>query len=385
MTWLWLLMPAIVMAAPAEGGRSEFRAQNGLRVILDERHDRSVLRLFLLTLWDRATLSDIQADHALQIHSVLERCGAGGLSRPAFDRRLADRGIRLNLNSASDSLCWSMLSDSQDQDDAFELLGHMVFRPALGEDSLQGRKEVTAAARPEELFRATLGFPSEGVFPNNLGVEERFSLHRRLVRPEQSVLVIQGDLSLAQARQSVMLHFGTWSPTPGKAISEMAPPPLAPPKTWARSGAGGGIWAGSPAPICDARVRAAHIAVAILLSRSFRDDLQTGIFLEVSRPGGDAGPLLFGVGPDQADPKKHLQSTLEDLCRRGFGAGDLAFVRSTWQAERAALTLHPEDQLAAIAQVALKGDPGNYVLDLKIEEINAALRARLDPAALRWF
>ncbi|MDP2874933.1 MAG: hypothetical protein Q8O00_02040 [Holophaga sp.] len=378
------LISAILMAAPVESGRQEFRTLNGLRVILDERHDRSVLRLFLLVGWDRSALSDLQADQFLSIRSTLSQCGAGGLSRPAFDRRLADQGLRLVFKGTGDSLSWSMLSDSQDQDDAFELLGHAVFRPALEDDLAPVGKAAAGKAKPEDLFRASLGFPSEGIAAKGLSTDESFAIHRRLVRPEQSVLVIQGDLSLAQARQSVMLHLGTWSPSIEKVIGAPRPsPPLE--LVQLKAGAGAGAWAGSPAPVGDARARAAHIAVAMLLSRRFREEIPRGITFEAFRPGGDSGPLLFGIGSEASDPRKHLRTVLEGLCRRGFEAGDLALVRSAWQTERAALALHPEDQLEAIARIALKGDPGDYLLDLSLEEINAALRARIDPAVLLWF
>jgi len=377
MKWLSFLLPAVLAAAPATDGRQEFRTPNGLRVILDERHERPILRLHLLAAWDRTELSEIQADQALRIRSILGRCGAGGVNRAALDRRLADRGIRLDFEGAGDTLAWSMLADSQDQEDAFEILGHVVFRPSLGEDSA-GRAEIASGVIPEACFKASLGFPAEGFPHGGLGMEERFSLHRRLVRPEHSVLVIQGDLSLPQARQLVLLHLGTWSPAPEKPLLGATPSLKgdcpAPPE---------GAWVGSPAPRGDAKDRAAQIAVAILLARVFSQDIQGDILFEASRPGGDAGPFLFGTRSG-GDAEKRIRERLEDLCRQGFGQADLVYVRRAWKAEQAGLALHPEDQLRALARTALKGDLGPCIMALREDELNAALRARLAPGALRW-
>ncbi|MFZ1615052.1 MAG: hypothetical protein WAT51_12810, partial [Holophaga sp.] len=84
------------------------------------------------------------------------------------------------------------------------------------------------------------------------------------------------------------------------------------------------------------------------------------------------------------EPERRLQVFLENLRTKGFGATDLAYVRRTWEAERRALALHPEDQMYAEARVALKGDPGRHLMALTVEEVNAALRFRLAPESLRW-
>lgn len=374
MKCLAALVPVVLMASPVVDGRREFRAPNGLRVIVKERHDRSILRLCLLSTWDPASLSAVQGEHALRLRALLDLCGAGGMSRPVLDRRLAERGIHLEVAGTADSLAWSMLADSQDQEDAFELLGHVVFRPSLGDD-LGPRGEVVP---PEDSFRASLGFPVSSLGGLAMDVAERFALHRRLIRPEHAVLVIQGDLSLAQARQLVMLHLGTWSPAPGKPEVGL---PVADPSVV--EGVVEGAWAGSPAPSGDAKQRAASIAVALLLEKKFREETHGDLAFESVRPGGDAGPCLFSIrsGPE---PERRLREFLENLRRKGFGAADLDFVRRTWGAERQALALHPEDQLYAEARVVLMGDPGNQLLALALEEVNTALRARLAPESLRW-
>ncbi|MBK8794523.1 MAG: hypothetical protein IPN59_15720 [Holophaga sp.] len=374
MKCLAALIPAVLVASPVVDGKQEFRAPNGLRVIVKEQHERSILRVCLLSAWDPTGLSTEQREHALRLRTILSHCGAGGLSRPVLERRLAERGIRVEVEGTEDSLDWTMLADSQDQEDAFELLGHLVFRPSLGDDLGPAGESVA----PEVWFRASLGFPAPGLGILGLGMAERFALHRWLVRPEQSVLVIQGDLSLAQARQLVMLHLGTWSPSSANPeAGGLVPVPQSIPSLAA------GAWVGSPSPGGDAQQRAAHIAMAILLEKISREETHGDLVFEAARPGGDAGPCLFGIrsGPE---PERRLQVFLENLRTKGFGATDLAYVRRTWEAERRALALHPKDQMYAEARVALKGDPGRHLMALTLEEVNTALRSRLAPESLRW-
>lgn len=374
MRWLVGLLPAVLMAAPGIEATKEFRTPSGLKVILVERHDRPVLRLHLMVAWERGDLSAGELDQALALPSVMKACGAGNLNRQALERRLADRGIRVGFSGLDDSLSWSVFADSQDQEDAFAMLSDLVFRPALG-----GLIEPQGPAPSSELrFRTSLGFPSAEPFGAPLGIAERFSIHHRLVRPDHSVLVIQGDLSLTQARQLVLLHFGTWFPAaikaevPAQATSE--PRSLQP---------GKGAWTGSRSPGGDAKSRAAHIAASMLLARWLREEARDEVAFEAFRPDGDAGPWLFGL-TSTAEPQRRLQNLLEGLRHRRCGKADLAYVQRVWQAEHSDLALHPEDQVSALARAALKGDPGPFVLALQPEEVNEALRSRLAPEALCW-
>lgn len=377
MRLLPLLLPWALAAAPAPETRPEFRTSSGLRVFLEERHERPLVRLELRVAWEDAG----EGCGGGGMGAVLARCGAGGFSRPALDRALADRGLKLDLEGGARSLAWSMLADSQDQEDAFEFLAHAVFRPGLGEGVL--RLVPKPGVAPEAVFRAALGFPSEGGLACDLDLPAFLALHRRRVRPEHAVLIVQGDLNLAQTRQLVMLHLGTWAPAP-------EPAPEAKPRTQnariQRQTVPGGqknAWAGSAPPQGDARSRAAHVLLSFLLEGDFRSAAGNGFTLEAPRPEGDAGPLLFAAAPGlSGDPERLLAERLERLASRGFSPAQLGLARARWRAERIALTLHPEDQLAVRAHGLLFGDAGTYLEDVSLEEVNAALRARL--STLQW-
>ncbi len=372
MNILPFLLPCILVAVPAPS--LEFRAPNGLRVILDERHEQPLVRFELRVPWEGR-------EDSASMCAVLGHGGAGGFSRTALEQALADRGLKMNLEAGRHSLAWSMLTDSQDQEDAFEFFAHALFRPALAEGITALRQATKEAASPEESFLAVLGLPTgEGALPK-LDLPGCLALHRRLVRPERAVLIIQGDLNLPQARQLVMLHLGTWAPAPepspqGQELPEWAFRQAIP-------GEGAFAWAGSLPPEGEAPARTAHVLVSFLLERAFRETGESSIRVEAPRPLGDAGPILFqtllGKSPD---PEGLLRTKLERLGARGFSLEELEVAKGQWRAERSALALHPEAYLSAWTQGCLFGDPGATLDVVRLEEVNAALRVRL--STLHW-
>ena len=381
MRLLPFLLPCMLAAAPADGWK-EFRTPSGLRVVLEARHERPLVRMELRVAWPDAELPPEGCASEL-LCAVLGRCGAGGLSRFVLERTLADRGLKLNLVGGRHGLAWSMLADSQDQEDAFAFLAHAVFRPSLSEGIIATLRDSKPSVTAEDAFRAALGFPREGITICDLEPAALYALHRRLVRPDHAILLIQGDLSLAQARQLVLLHFGTWAPSP-----EPSPEPKPGPRSVRIQrqmvpGSPRIAWAGSAAPRGDARVRAAHVLLSYLLEANFQHSVWNGFSLESPRPEGDAGPLLFTTVPSlSGNPERLLADHLKRLASRGFSASELGLARARWRAERIALALHPEDQLAVRAHCLLFGDAGAYLEDVSLEEVNAALRARL--STLQW-
>lgn len=382
MRLLSLFLPCLLVAAPAPEAWNEFRTPSGLRVVLESRHERPLVRLELRVAWPTVDVPSEGCASDL-LCAVLGRCGAGGVSRFVLERTLADRGLKLGLAGGRQTLAWSMVADSQDQEDAFTFLAHAVFRPSLAEGITATLRDSKPSVTPEDVFRAGLGFPREGIAICDLDSAALHALYRRLVRPEHAVLLIQGDLSLAQARQLVLLHFGTWAPAPEPSASDKAAPR---PSKLQRQGIPGNqrvAWAGSPPPEGDARARAAHVLLSLLLERAFQNGVGGGIALEAPRPEGDAGPILFRTLPVLAgNPERLLAERLERLGFHGFSASDLGLARSHWRAERAALALHPEDQLSARAHGLLFGDAGDFLETVTLADVNAALRARL--ATLQW-
>ena len=381
MRWLPLLLPCVLVAAPVEALK-EFHTPGGLRVVLEARHERPLVRMELRVAWPDAS-SPAEGCASELLCAVLGRCGAGGVNRFVLERTLADRGLKLDLTGGPHGLAWSMLADSQDQEDAFAFLAHAVFRPSLSEGITAILRDSKPSVTAEDAFRAALGFPRDGITICDLDSAAMYALHRRLVRPEHAILLIQGDLSLAQARQLVLLHFGTWAPAL-EPLPEAKPGPQgARAQRQAIPGGQRTAWAGSAAPRGDARVRAAHVLLSFLLEADFQQAASSGFTLEAPRPDGDAGPLLFSTSPGlSGNPESLLAEHLKRLASRGFSPSELGLARGRWRAERLALALHPEDQLAVRARGLLSGDVGTHLEDVSLEEVHAALRARL--SSLQW-
>jgi len=382
MRLLPFFLPCLLTAAPVPETWKEFRTPSGLRVVLEERHERPLIRLELQVAWQAGELAPEGCASDL-LCAVLGRCGAGGVSRFVLERTLADRGLKLGLEGRRQALAWSMLAGSQDQEDAFLFLAHSVFRPSLTEGITATLRDSKPSVTPEDAFRAALGFPREGITICDLDSVALHALHRRLVRPDHAVLLVQGDLNLAQARQLVLLHFGTWAPALDPSVPEKAAP--LPPRVQRQVFPGSlrAAWAGSPPPEGDAKARAAHVLLSFLLERRFNGGAERGITLEAPRSEGDAGPILFRSFPTlPGDPEHLLVERLETLATRGFSSLELTVAREQWRAERTALALHPQDQLSARAHGLLFGDAGAFLEEITLEDVNAALRARL--ATLQW-
>jgi hypothetical protein len=127
------------------------------------------------------------------------------------------------------------------------------------------------------------------------------------------------------------------------------------------------------------------VLLSLWLERTFREDSGEAIRVEAPRPDGDAGPILFRTRPGLPEPEKALRERLEKLRARGLRAEDLAWAKTQWRAERAALSLHPEERLSAWAWWALAGDPGAALDTTDLEAANAALQVRISAESLRWF
>ncbi|MCE1229507.1 MAG: hypothetical protein LWX11_08490 [Firmicutes bacterium] len=318
-----------------------FTTRNGLRVILQERHDQARLCLHL-----RVDVPPEKATPAQRqwLMASLRASGAGGQRRTVLERRHAERGMTLVAWATADSLAWTLEADIRDTDDAFELLAHDVFRPALEE----------APVSEAVAFRATLGFPVSD--PGPLTVLERFALHRRLVRPEQAVLIVRGDLGLAQAKAQVLLHLGTWAPSPEAPL----------PNREFGAPASTTLMAGSPS-WGDA---ASRMLGTLVLQARLKDD--PSVVLETSE---EAGPWLFHPRPGVDEPA--FLRRLENLAQTPVSSEELNSARRRWKAQRTSLPLHPREDTAALAWAALHGDPAPQVEALTPEALTKLFQTRL--------
>lgn len=389
--WRPLFVPgfvAVLAAAPglsAQEKGQEFSLPNGLRVCLLERHDNPVVRLHLELRWTvRDGMPGKEGAPAL-LAQLLEVCGAGHLSRKEFDHSLAENGLCLSFQDYRDAFSWDLATDSHDQETAFGHLADAVFRPVLEGPLLEARRNALGARlralsprdRALATFQDRIG-SLEAILPgqatlNSMELQDLVALHRRIARPERALLVLHGDLNLAQARQLALLHFGVWgasepsnAPEQDPIKSQDAPRlfSLEAPTTEARVGTM------DPCP------RPAQELLALLVPRLLKD---SGLQVRLER----RGPLVLET--QKGATEVVLQSALDRL-RKGFSQEELDRAKLLWRAQRAALPLHPSAWTERVADEIL-GDQRNLetrIQALGLQDCNGALRDWIAPGNLCW-
>lgn len=211
-----------------------FTLPNGLEVILIEQHDRPLLRMKVRTAWPLAE-APLPAELALLTRLLAQPAPPGAAGE------LEDARAELRFEPGHQAFSWTAVAPSSEQEAALGLMAQQVFRttpePARVEQLRRGfrteYREAPLELLARDRFLGLLGLPTplfgevEGALdrPN---YESLLRLRKSLIRPERSRLILQGDISLEQARQLALLHFGTWyaEDPPGGRTAPVANPRL---------------------------------------------------------------------------------------------------------------------------------------------------------------
>lgn len=383
----WLRLPVLALAAAAvlpaaeAPRRHAFTLPSGIQVDLLQDHDRPCLELRLDVRWPLGEEPAGREGSASLLARVLQAGQAGPHDAQALARILEERGIESGFQAGPGRFQWTLRCSSALQEEALSLLAHRILRPGLGGTDLevqraqvwQERLSMGLGEWADLRFRWELleGRP-EGLATERslgeVGIEFLAALHRRIVRPERARLTLRGDLNLAQARQLVLLHLGTWGPAPEPALPpapKAGPRPLHPP--------------------------------ACLVLGTGRPEASLAL-LPPAGPGGPAASLLAELLPRwlQARPadlpgaEGRLQ-TLEDgtpyvLLRATAPAGgdpaDLLLRLRAWAAQVASRAVDAEDlalagRLRAHREAAQTGTPPGPPASVPAAEAGALLQ--------RWF
>jgi predicted Zn-dependent peptidase len=395
-----VLAAALSAALPAQVAQT-FRLDTGLNCVLLESHDLPLIRMELVTRWDRSELPAGKEALAGFLADAMRAGGAGGASRNNFNRALDALGMRFAFRSRMGSYRWTLVADSRAQETAMELLVDAVVRPAFdgplvetGRQALIKRAGLeTPRTRGVSRFLWSVGapealLPPAGASLDRIEFQDLLDFKRRVIRPEGSTLLLYGDLNLTQAKQLALMHLGIWQPSvqaplkglPPRAADKPAPRLLAvlepSPATE--------LWAGAPRPLASAP--AVDALLPILLARWSRrqfgslgmtftlaQDARTPLLIKARVPSAERDGLVPG-----------FMAALASLRRGGLSEQDLAFAVVQWKAENAALALHPEPLLRDLADGRL--DPGlaQAVNRLTLTEVSQALQSWLDPDRLRY-
>ena len=385
----------------AQGPVHRFRLDNGLRVILREDQGRRLFRARLkvaLRPDDIPSGQEGLADLTLRMMALGE---AGHLNPTSFDRALDDSGIRLTRTLSADAITWEVISRGRDQDRAMGLLADHLLRVVMDPSALEPqrlvcwRQQEEALASPEARLRAALGLGGPAAATEqSLGLltfKDLEAFRQRAFRPDRTVLALEGDLGLEQAKALVILSFGPWAGAnlPSLAPHSGAPGPVSPatspapvPARIANPGAPLRIEVAAPLP---KGLSPALRDLAILLLRS---DPALATITRIE-PAGPRAVLRFslavptGVPADRA--LAELRGRIDHLRQRAFTEADLARAKAAWAAGQQIRTLHPE-ALLADDLLALEGDHTQPV-DIEgttASALNGALAQWLDPARFKW-
>jgi hypothetical protein len=401
---LILAVTGFVIARGADATQN-FQLPNGLRVLLAENHERPLVRLELRTVWDPSEEPAGKTGLGWFLADLLKT--STPLNRAGFQRFLEDRALRFSFTMHPRSFAWSVLSDSQGQDGAFESLAAAATRQGFDGAVVEARrqsylaafKERTPRVVAEDHFRRRVGDPSRAMLPeegslSRIEFQDLIQLSRRVLRPEKSVLVIQGDLNLPQARQLAMLHLGTWGPGAQAALSAAQgplPEPSSSTRTWVIRDAEGAIQiqlgaaqsSGKPLP-------ASTLAICTwLVKRELAFNLPPALVKAEFRPFADGSWMIeVAAAPGKSIPEamQAVQKLLTQLIGKGAESGDVMAARLAWNTERRTRVLHPQQAAGYLADLALT--PG--LLDegadsLKVEELQTALRQLFSAEACSYF
>lgn len=390
------ILSLVCMAAFGQGGPQTFKLPTGLTCVLLENHERPLVRMALKVRVEAALEAQVRDGSAGFLARLLESTGAGPYGRAEFNRAADDLGLVMGFEGRRDAFQWSLLADSRVQEQAMEFLANAVFRPVLDSPAVEAQRQALIKKQGAMPLRegAIARFlwdiqdPGATLVPGGAGLDRLelqgvMDLYRGLVRPEHALLVLYGDLSLSQARELTLLHFGVWGPSPAPPNAKAALPVLSGPRFAAllEGGATAELWAGA------IRKDAGRPEVEALLRELFKGIALTpfdGLDLTVTlQPSGPM--ILKATGRDAAKATlvPGLKVALDLLRTQGFSDGDVERAKVRWRGRDAARPLHPEN---LVRQVLRESGPdlGRAVEDLTAKDVNAALAAWLEPDGVRF-
>jgi hypothetical protein len=223
---LWLCLTALACEAQVP-----LSLPNGLKAVLVEQHESAVLRVEVrVPIYDEdlPRLKNLRQPGlpALFLRTLLAS-PAGRRTPESFAAALEQNGIRLASALDHRGLRFSLLMRNRDLELGLSLLADLLQRTALDHATLEAQRQRffqdTSRSTSDALQMSTLlaqGGPETPPTEASLSqcsLEQLIAFRARILRPERIQMLLAGDLIPAQARQSLLLGFGAWSPPPQSA------------------------------------------------------------------------------------------------------------------------------------------------------------------------
>ncbi|HEX2165874.1 MAG TPA: pitrilysin family protein [Longimicrobiales bacterium] len=217
--------PAPDLVLPA---LQEFTLDNGLRVLLMEKHDVPLVQLNLLI--GAGTARDDQGEPgvASMTAAMLDE-GAAGRAALEIADAFEMLGARFGIGAGTHTASMSLRAPSQRIDDALEIAADVVLRPDFPDaelDRLRAERLTSLVRRYDEpnaiagaLFGQTLygtGHPygredaGTAASLRAMSTADLRAFHERFYRPNNVTAIIVGDIDRAAAERMLERAFGSW-------------------------------------------------------------------------------------------------------------------------------------------------------------------------------
>ena len=233
-----LSVAALLVTLAARGGRSDelppvrrATLDNGLRLVVSEYHELPLVEFYVMVGAGAAQDPPGKAGLAALTATTLRR-GAGSLSAEALARAVDSLGGRLDATAGIEATVVSAEFLAKDFSTGLDLLRQVLLDPTFARDEVRRAREEQAAeivaalddpgAVAEKCFAAFLygahpyGRPIEGFRSTVPGLSrgDVRDFYERWYRPNDTILVLVGDVETADAIIRLREAFGAWRPRP---------------------------------------------------------------------------------------------------------------------------------------------------------------------------
>jgi len=215
---------------------------NGLRVLVAEYHELPLVEFHLIVGAGAAQDPAGKEGLAALTAGTLTR-GTGKLSADELARAIDGLGGRITATPGPDSTIVTAEFLSKDFRAGLDLLRQVLLDPAFARDEVRRRRDEQAAdivaalentsAVADKCFAGFLygahpyGRPIDGRSTTvpKLGRGDVADFYERWYRPNDTILVLVGDVAAAEATVRLREAFGAWRPRPDAVAARAAPPP----------------------------------------------------------------------------------------------------------------------------------------------------------------
>jgi zinc protease len=266
------------------------RLGNGLRVILAERHELPLVHCKLVM--PGGTALEPHAAMGLgQLTTQLMSCGAGERDALRFSDAAQDLGAGLSASCGLDFTGVNLSALKSRLAGSLDLFADMVLRPRFDEAELQrlraaqlegiAQQEAQPSAALNRLLPGLIYGPGHAYARTPSGLSttvaaiqraQVLECHAHLVRPQAAVLLVAGDIGLAEILPELEARFGAWQGHSEQPLADRRAASTAAPGVYLLDCPGAAqtsIAAGLLAPAFDAADEPALAAVNHSLAGSF--------------------------------------------------------------------------------------------------------------------